>query len=166
MGIQAFQPKIIVGKSIQLHPLVCSAFNADFDGDQMGIHLPLSFKTQAESRTLIMSTNNYTSTSAGQPNIIPSQDMILGCYFLTIETTCLYYLLNNIRSFLTVKNIIAEYKKEKLDIHNFIWLIINHIKETKKIKIKNKKVKNLKKIKFLRTTIGRIIFNKTIEELF
>lgn len=76
--------------------MVCSAFNADFDGDQMGVHIPLSLKAQAEARTLIMSTNNCTSPATGQPNISPSQDMILGCYYMTIENGSLFYLLKKI----------------------------------------------------------------------
>jgi DNA-directed RNA polymerase subunit beta' len=96
MGIQAFQPLIIPGKAIQLHPLVCSAFNADFDGDQMGVHIPLSTKTQSEARILMLSLNNCTSPATGQPNIVPSQDMILGCYFLTTENLSLFYLLKRI----------------------------------------------------------------------
>lgn len=88
---------MIEGKAIQLHPLVCSAFNADFDGDQMGIHIPLSLKTQAEARILMISANNCTSPATGQANIVPSQDMILGYYFLTIEDTSLFYILNKIK---------------------------------------------------------------------
>lgn len=83
-------------KAIKLHPLVCSAFNADFDGDQMGVHIPLGLKSQSEARTLIISSNNCTSPATGQPNIVPSQDMVLGCYFLTIENTNLFYLLEKI----------------------------------------------------------------------
>nr|YP_010700492.1 RNA polymerase subunit beta' [Strombomonas costata]WCH63630.1 RNA polymerase subunit beta' [Strombomonas costata] len=96
IGIQAFQPKLISCKSIKLHPLVCSAFNADFDGDQMGVHIPLSLKTQAEARLIMISANNCTSPATGLPNILPSQDMILGCYYLTVENTRLYYLLQQI----------------------------------------------------------------------
>lgn len=99
LGIQSFEPILINGKAIQLHPLVCSAFNADFDGDQMGIHIPLTLKAQTEARALMISSNNCNSPATGQPNIIPSQDMILGCYFLTIENTSLYYLLQNIVRF-------------------------------------------------------------------
>jgi DNA-directed RNA polymerase subunit beta' len=83
-------------KSIKLHPLVCSAFNADFDGDQMGVHIPLSLKTQAEARLIMISANNCTSPATGQPNILPSQDMVLGGYYLTVENTRLYYLLEKI----------------------------------------------------------------------
>ncbi|WP_335949829.1 DNA-directed RNA polymerase subunit beta' [Salipiger bermudensis] len=84
LGIQAFEPQLIEGKAIQLHPLVCSAFNADFDGDQMAVHVPLSLEAQLEARVLMMSTNNVLSPANGSPIIVPSQDMILGIYYLTI----------------------------------------------------------------------------------
>ncbi|MBO9468322.1 DNA-directed RNA polymerase subunit beta' [Tropicibacter sp. R15_0] len=85
LGIQAFEPTLIEGKAIQLHPLVCSAFNADFDGDQMAVHVPLSLEAQLEARVLMMSTNNVLSPANGAPIIVPSQDMILGLYYVTIE---------------------------------------------------------------------------------
>ena len=85
LGIQAFEPVLIEGKAIQLHPLVCSAFNADFDGDQMAVHVPLSLEAQLEARVLMMSTNNVLSPANGAPIIVPSQDMILGLYYLTLE---------------------------------------------------------------------------------
>ncbi len=85
LGIQAFEPILIEGKAIQLHPLVCSAFNADFDGDQMAVHVPLSLEAQLEARVLMMSTNNVLSPANGNPIIVPSQDMILGLYYLTLE---------------------------------------------------------------------------------
>jgi DNA-directed RNA polymerase subunit beta' len=85
LGIQAFEPILIEGKAIQLHPLVCSAFNADFDGDQMAVHVPLSLEAQLEARVLMMSTNNVLSPANGAPIIVPSQDMVLGLYYATIE---------------------------------------------------------------------------------
>ena len=85
LGIQAFEPKLIEGKAIQLHPLVCTAFNADFDGDQMAVHVPLSLEAQLEARVLMMSTNNILSPANGKPIIVPSQDIILGLYYLTME---------------------------------------------------------------------------------
>ena len=85
LGIQAFEPVLIEGKAIQLHPLVCSAFNADFDGDQMAVHVPLSLEAQLEARVLMMSTNNVLSPANGAPIIVPSQDMILGLYYTTLE---------------------------------------------------------------------------------
>jgi len=83
LGIQAFEPVLIEGKAIQLHPLVCTAFNADFDGDQMAVHLPLSIESQVEARVLMMSTNNILSPAHGKPIIVPSQDMVLGAYYMT-----------------------------------------------------------------------------------
>jgi DNA-directed RNA polymerase subunit beta' len=85
LGIQAFEPKLIEGKAIQLHPLVCTAFNADFDGDQMAVHLPLSIEAQIEARVLMMSSNNILSPASGNPIIVPSQDIVLGCYYMTRE---------------------------------------------------------------------------------
>ena len=84
LGIQAFEPKLIEGKAIQLHPLVCSAFNADFDGDQMAVHVPLSLEAQLEARVLMMSTNNILSPANGKPIIVPSQDIVLGLYYLSL----------------------------------------------------------------------------------
>jgi DNA-directed RNA polymerase subunit beta' len=86
LGIQAFEPMLIEGKAIQLHPLVCAAFNADFDGDQMAVHVPLSIESQLEARVLMMSTNNILSPANGKPIIVPSQDMVLGLYYLSLES--------------------------------------------------------------------------------
>ena len=83
LGVQAFEPKLIEGDAIELHPLTCAAFNADFDGDQMAVHIPLSLEAQLEARVLMMSTNNILSPSNGKPIIVPSQDMILGIYYLS-----------------------------------------------------------------------------------
>ncbi len=85
LGIQAFEPKLIEGKAIQLHPLVCAAFNADFDGDQMAVHVPLSLEAQLEARVLMMSTNNILSPANGRPIIVPSQDIVLGLYYLSLS---------------------------------------------------------------------------------
>ena len=85
LGIQAFEPVLIEGKAIQLHPLVCTAFNADFDGDQMAVHVPLSLEAQLEARALMMSSNNILSPANGDPIIVPSQDVVLGLYYLTRE---------------------------------------------------------------------------------
>ncbi len=87
LGIQAFEPVLIEGKAIQLHPLVCSAFNADFDGDQMAVHVPLSIEAQTEARVLMMATNNVLSPANGEPIIVPSQDIVLGLYYMTREST-------------------------------------------------------------------------------
>jgi DNA-directed RNA polymerase subunit beta' len=85
LGIQAFEPTLIEGKAIQLHPLVCAAFNADFDGDQMAVHVPLSLEAQMEARTLMLASNNVLSPANGEPIIVPSQDIVLGLYYATRE---------------------------------------------------------------------------------
>src|SRR5690554_1325918 len=83
LGIQAFEPQLVEGKAIQIHPLVCTAFNADFDGDQMAVHLPLSAEAQAEARILMLATNNILKPSDGKPVTMPTQDMVIGLYYLT-----------------------------------------------------------------------------------
>ena len=85
MGIQAFEPVLIEGNAIRIHPLVCKGFNADFDGDQMAVHLPLSIEAQVEATVLMMSTNNIFSPANGHPIITPSQDIVMGCYYLTAD---------------------------------------------------------------------------------
>jgi DNA-directed RNA polymerase subunit beta' len=85
LGIQAFEPKLVEGKAIQLHPLACEAFNADFDGDQMAVHLPLSAEAQAEARVLMLASNNILSPASGKPLAMPRLDMVTGLYFLTMD---------------------------------------------------------------------------------
>ena len=85
LGIQAFEPVLVEGKAIQVHPLVCTAFNADFDGDQMAVHLPLSAEAQAEARVLMLSANNILSPATGRPITVPTQDMVFGAYYLTLR---------------------------------------------------------------------------------
>ena len=85
MGIQAFEPVLIEGKAIQLHPLVCTAFNADFDGDQMAVHVPFRWKRRWKRRTLMLASNNVLSPANGEPIIVPSQDIVLGLYYMTRE---------------------------------------------------------------------------------
>src|SRR5438874_12639690 len=86
LGIQAFEPLLVEGKAIQIHPLVCAAFNADFDGDQMAVHLPLSAEAQGEARILMLSAHNMLSSAHRRPLTVPSQDMVIGCYYLTEES--------------------------------------------------------------------------------
>ncbi len=86
LSIQSFEPVLIEGEAIQIHPLVCTAFNADFDGDQMAVHVPLSVEAQLESRLLMLSTNNIFSPSSGKPIMTPTQDIALGCYYLTVDS--------------------------------------------------------------------------------
>src|SRR5207247_8024910 len=85
LGIQAFEPTLVEGKAIQIHPLVCTAFNADFDGDQMAVHIPLSPEAQIEASVLMLSSNNILSPSNGMPIAVPTQDVVLGCYYLTMS---------------------------------------------------------------------------------
>ena len=96
INIQSFQIILNKNKTIKLHPIVCSAFNADFDGDQMGIYIPLSLKGQSEARTLLISANNCNSPASERTNLLPNQDMLLGYYYLTSENTSIKYILENI----------------------------------------------------------------------
>ena len=114
LGIQAFEPVLIEGKAIQLHPLVCTAFNADFDGDQMAVHVPLSIEAQLEARSLMMSTNNILSPANGEPIIVPSQDVVLGLYYMTRERV-------NAKgegmSFANVSEVHRAYESRKVELH-------------------------------------------------
>src|SRR5699024_819114 len=85
LGIQAFEPVLVEGKALKIHPLVCTAYNADFDGDQMAVHVPLSIEAQAEARFLMLAANNILKPQDGKPVVSPTQDMVIGCYYLTIE---------------------------------------------------------------------------------
>ena len=120
LGIQAFEPVLVQGRAIKLHPLVCSAFNADFDGDQMAVHIPLSLEAQAECYMLMLAPYNFLSPANGDPIIMPSQDMVLGCYYLT---------LNNVKGlqgsnhyFANLDDVILAYNQDKIEIHSSIWV--------------------------------------------
>ncbi len=120
LGIQAFLPKLVRGKAILLHPLVCPAFNADFDGDQMGVHLPLSIEAKSEAWSLMLSTQNILSPATGDPILTPSQDMVLGCYYLTtinskIQPTPNLYFAN-------LNDVYKAYLVKQIFPHDFIWL--------------------------------------------
>ena len=123
LGIQAFEPVLIEGKSIQLHPLVCTAFNADFDGDQMAVHVPLSLEAQLEARVLMMSTNNILSPSSGKPIIVPSQDIVLGIYYLSIMR-------NNQkgegRKFIDTNEILKAIEVKDITLHTKIYVRIKN----------------------------------------
>jgi len=123
LGIQAFIPKLVDGKAILLHPLVCPAFNADFDGDQMAVHVPLSPAARAEAFNLLLASNHLLSPASGQPLLLPTQDMILGCYYLTISkdnsitnTT----LISNFYS--NLEEVVEEYQNKRLNLHTPIWV--------------------------------------------
>ncbi len=142
LGIQAFEPKLVEGRAIQLHPLVCTAFNADFDGDQMAVHVPLSIEAQTEARMLMLATNNILAPATGKPIITPTQDMVLGMYYLTIlknhdgegEVKGYFYSFDDAISALEAKVI---------DLHD-------------KIVVRDEKGERIE------TTVGRIIFNETV----
>ncbi|MFZ7111920.1 MAG: DNA-directed RNA polymerase subunit beta' [Desulfatiglandales bacterium] len=122
LGIQAFEPILIEGKAIQLHPLVCTAFNADFDGDQMACHVPLSIEAQIESRVLMMSTNNILSPANGDPIIVPSQDIVLGIYYMTRERP---YCKGEGKAFANPEEVRMAYDLRELDLHAAIKVRIN-----------------------------------------
>ncbi len=122
LGIQAFEPILIEGKAIQLHPLVCTAFNADFDGDQMAVHVPLSIEAQIEARVLMMSTNNILSPANGEPIIVPSQDIVLGIYYLTREKP---FCKGEGKIFSNPKEVRIAYDAGELDLHASIKVRIN-----------------------------------------
>ena len=144
LGIQAFEPILIEGKSIQLHPLVCTAFNADFDGDQMAVHIPLSLEAQLEARVLMMSTNNILSPSSGKPIIVPSQDIVLGIYYLSIMRE------NQVgqgRHFLDLNEITKALENKVITLHT---KIISRVKDFNN---------NYNRIE---TTAGRMILGNTL----
>ena len=142
LGIQAFEPKLVEGRAIQLHPLVCTAFNADFDGDQMAVHVPLSIEAQTEARMLMLATNNILAPANGKPIITPTQDMVLGIYYLTI-----------------LKDPEAPVKGY---FHNFMDAI--SALELGKIKLHDKIVVRDDKGERIETTAGRIVFNETLRK--
>ena len=119
LGIQAFEPLLIDGKAIQLHPLVCPAYNADFDGDQMAVHIPLSIEAQSEARVLMMSTNNILSPANGRPIIVPTQDIVLGLYYLTIERK---YKPGEGKKFSDPEEVMVAYDSGEVDLHAGVYV--------------------------------------------
>jgi DNA-directed RNA polymerase, beta'' subunit/160 kD subunit len=125
LGIQAFEPQLIEGKAIQIHPLVCTAFNADFDGDQMAVHLPLSAEAQAEARILMLSTNNILSPANGRPIATPTQDMVLGIYYLTTENGANAKVAEtDLPSFSTVSEAVMAMDAGSVDLHDKVKIRI------------------------------------------
>ncbi len=150
LGIQAFEPVLVEGKAIKIHPLVCVAFNADFDGDQMAVHVPLSAEAQAEARLLMLSTNNILSPAHGAPIVTPTQDMILGTYYLTIERPKE----GPFRSFGSVAEAVLAYDFKAVSLH-----------EPVKVRLSGKLVEGIEpdedgQIPMFETTVGRLIFNE------
>jgi DNA-directed RNA polymerase subunit beta' len=180
LGIQAFEPILVQGRAIKLHPLVCSAFNADFDGDQMAVHIPLSLEAQAECYMLMLAPYNFLSAANGDPIIMPSQDMVLGCYYLTV--TNIPNLLGSNHYFANLEDVILAYNQDQLEIHSSIWVrYLNNVNQTlpliKKGDLKDgsfieyyeymqiRKTKNGTIIaQYVQTTTGRVILNYTIQK--
>ena len=147
LGIQAFEPVLVEGKAIKLHPLVCTAFNADFDGDQMAVHVPLSAEAQAEARFLMLAANNLLKPSDGKPVAVPTQDMVLGSYYLTLEIPGAK---GEGKVFRDVNEARLAYDSGVIDLHA-------------KIKVRfTKKVDGITKSKIIETTLGKIIFNDPV----
>ena len=142
LGIQAFEPKLVEGRAIQLHPLVCTAFNADFDGDQMAVHVPLSIEAQTEARMLMLATNNILAPANGKPIITHSQDMVLGLYYLTILKDSEQEVKGYFYSF---EDAIAALEAKVITLHD-------------KIVVRDEKGKRIE------TTVGRIIFNEAVRK--
>ena len=141
LGIQAFEPVLIEGKAIRIHPFVCTAFNADFDGDQMAVHVPLSLEAQMESRLLIMATNNLFSPANGQPITTPTQDLVIGCNYLTKERKGAK---GENKIFADFNEVIMAYTMKTVDLHAIIKVRLDE--------------------KLIETTVGRVIFNDALPQ--
>jgi DNA-directed RNA polymerase subunit beta' len=139
LGIQAFQPVLIEGKAIEIHPLVCAAFNADFDGDQMAVHIPLAYEAQMEARLLMLSSHNILSPANGRPLAIPSQDMVLGCYYVTKEKPGV---MGEGKIFSSPEEVIIALNDKKVELHAIIKVRVNG--------------------ELIETTVGRILFNQIV----
>ncbi|AFY60427.1 DNA-directed RNA polymerase subunit gamma [Synechococcus sp. PCC 6312] len=180
LGIQAFEPILVEGRAIQLHPLVCPAFNADFDGDQMAVHVPLSIEAQAEARLLMLASNNILSPATGKPIVTPSQDMVLGCYYLTAENP---KLVAEDRYFANFNDVVMAYQEQQLDLHAYVWVrfdgpvedgdrsqpeIVTQSDgttlETYQLRKRRLDAAGNLITQYIRTTPGRIIYNQTIQE--
>jgi DNA-directed RNA polymerase subunit beta' len=162
LGIQAFEPILVAGRAIQLHPLVCSAFNADFDGDQMAVHVPLSNEAQNEAKNLMLAPNNFLSPATGEPIILPSQDMILGCYYLTVDNPTALKVAN--QYFTNEFEVFLAYEQKKINLHTPIWLNTKEIESNSAKSSFEKQTTNFKNTNYIRTTPGRIIINQTIQK--
>jgi DNA-directed RNA polymerase subunit beta' len=180
LGIQAFEPILVQGRAIKLHPLVCSAFNADFDGDQMAVHIPLSLEAQAECYMLLLAPYNFLSPANGEPIIMPSQDMVLGCYYLTVNN--IKGLLGSSHYFANLEDVILAYDQNQIEIHSSIWVRIKDDNQPlsnliKKVELndntiieyyENMQIRKTKDnniiVQYLKTTTGRVILNYTIQK--
>ncbi|MDJ0713027.1 MAG: DNA-directed RNA polymerase subunit gamma [Prochloraceae cyanobacterium] len=183
LGIQSFEPILVDGRAIQLHPLVCPPFNADFDGDQMAVHVPLSLESQSEARLLMLACHNILSPATGRPIIAPSQDMVLGCYYLTAENPAIEQ--EEETYFANLKDALRAYEQGYVDIHAKVWVRYQGEVQTEKpdeevVKTKESDDGTIIKYyrerfiretasgeticQYIRTTPGRILYNITIQE--
>jgi DNA-directed RNA polymerase subunit beta' len=124
LGIQAFEPKLVDGRAIQLHPLVCPAFNADFDGDQMAVHVPLAIEAQTEARMLMLASNNILSPATGEPIVTPSQDMVLGSYYLTALQPGAEQpdFGDRSRTYSSLEDVIHAFEDTRIGLHDWVWV--------------------------------------------
>ena len=155
LGIQAFEPILVGGKAIRLHPLVCPAFNADFDGDQMAVHVPLSEEAQAEARLLMLGSNNILHPKSGDPIVTPSQDMVLGNYYITMEKAGEE---GEGRVFKNTNEALMAYERREISLHTRIAVPVDSFKY--KLFTENQKGK------YLVTTVGKIKFNEILPDTF
>ena len=183
LGIQAFEPILVEGRAIQLHPLVCPAFNADFDGDQMAVHVPLSMEAQAEARLLMLACNNILSPATGRPIVTPSQDMVLGCYYLTAENPAAAS--DRERTFSNLEDATIAYEQKQIQLHTYVWVrydgdIDSANSHTEPSEVLTSDDGVVTKIyadrrqrwdadgnllsQYIRTTPGRIIYNQAVVE--
>ena len=155
LGIQAFQPKLIEGKAIQLHPLVCTAFNADFDGDQMAVHLPLGPEAILEAQLLMLASHNILNPANGSPITVPSQDMVLGLYYMTKQkvSTDDVKVIGEGLTFYSPEEVVIAYNENKVDLNATI-----------KVKTKDLDSENNLVDKIIDTTVGRVLFNEKVPE--
>jgi DNA-directed RNA polymerase subunit beta' len=151
LSIQAFQPKLIEGKAIQLHPLVCTSFNADFDGDQMAVHVPLSSAAVLEAQLLMLSSHNILNPQNGTPITLPSQDMVLGLYYITKgkKSTPTEKVKGEGKAFYSPEEVIIAYNENQVDLHAYI-----------KVKVNVRNEHDVLEKKLLETTVGRVLFNQ------
>jgi DNA-directed RNA polymerase subunit beta' len=177
LGIQAFEPIPVEGRAIKLHPLVCPAFNADFDGDQMAVHIPLCLEAQTEARLLMLAPNNFLSPATGDPILTPSQDMVLGCFYLTANNPVQQSSENHY--FADFEDVLLAYQQSLIKLHTFVWVKFNYQLDDELDKDNSKKSEFDNRIiyvsdniqlkqdlttnfstKYIRTTPGRILLNE------
>lgn len=156
LGIQAFQPKLVEGKAIRLHPLVCTAFNADFDGDQMAVHVPLGNAAVLEAQILMLASHNILNPANGMPITVPSQDMVLGLYYITKprKSTLDHPVKGEGKRFYSAEEVIIAYNEKKVDMHAIIYVNVTVRENDEFVE------------KMVETTVGRVLFNQLVPKGF